>query len=170
MALRASSLQSTNTLAINREIGSQYDVILAVKEHLDAIGLVAAIDVDALLTELQNAQDFSGITVVPGKVASFDPITKVLTIPTVKGDTGAQGPQGIHGIQGPAGPRGPRGLTGTPGTNGTDGLNGANGVTGLNGMVPVIEFSIDNDGNLVYEVVGYEEGPAMKSRYTTQEW
>lgn len=168
--MRSTTLSNKTSLAIDREIDSKYDAVIEVKNKLPEIELVAEMDFDALIAELERAQDFSGITVVPGEVASFDPITKVLIIPTVKGDTGSQGPQGIQGIQGPTGPKGPRGLTGTPGTNGTDGLNGANGANGLNGMVPVIEFNIDNDGNLVYEVVGYEEGPAMESRYTTQEW
>ena len=170
MALRASSLQSTNTLAINREIGSQYDVILAVKEHLDAIGLVAAIDVDALLTELQNAQDFSGITVVPGEVAGFDPVTKVITVPAVKGDKGDKGDTGLRGPTGIAGPTGPRGLTGPAGVDGVDGADGTSGANGLNGMVPILEFSIDADGDLSYEVIGYEEGPTAGERSPIEEW
>ena len=134
MALRASSLQSTNTLAINREIGSQYDVILEVKEHLDKITLVAAIDVDALLTELQDAQDFSGISVVAGEVAGWDPVTKVITVPTIKGDKGDTGSKGDTGATGPAGPIGPRGLTGPAGRDGVDGTDGVNGVDGINGV------------------------------------
>ena len=124
MPLRASSLQSTNTLAINREIGSQYDVILEVKEHLDKITLVAAIDVDALLTELQDAQDFSGISVVAGEVAGWDPVTQVITVPTIKGDKGDTGSKGDTGTAGPIGPVGPRGLTGPAGRDGVDGADG----------------------------------------------
>lgn len=170
MALRASSLQATNTLAINREIDSKYDAVLAVKEKLAKIELVAGFDIDGLIAELEDAQDFTGITVVSGSVASWDPIRKVITVPTVKGDTGAQGPQGIQGATGAQGPIGPRGLTGANGTNGVDGLHGANGINGLNGMVPILEFSIDVDGDLAYEVIGYEEGPVLVDRFPVEEW
>ena len=168
--MRASSLQATNTLAINREIDSKYDTVLSVKEKLAEIELVAGFDIDGLIAELEAAQDFTGITVVAGSVASWDPVTKVITVPTVKGDTGAQGIQGIQGVQGIQGATGPRGLTGANGTNGINGLNGANGTNGLNGMVPVLEFSIDLDGDLAYEVIGYEEGPTLGERFPVEEW
>lgn len=170
MATRASSLQATNTLAINREIDSKYDAVLAVKEKLTEIELVAGFDIDGLLAELEAAQDFTGITVVSGSVASWNPVTKVITVPTVKGDTGATGLQGIKGDTGDQGIQGPRGLVGSAGLNGINGLNGANGLNGLNGMVPVLEFSIDGDGDLAYEVIGYEEGPTLGERFPTQEW
>ena len=168
--MRASSLQATNTLAINREIGSKYDAVLSVKEKLAEIELVAGFDIAGLIAELEAAQDFTGITVVAGSVASWDQVTKVITVPTVKGDTGAQGIQGIQGVQGIQGATGPRGLTGANGTNGINGLNGANGTNGLNGMVPVLEFSIDLDGDLAYEVIGYEEGPTLGERFPVEEW
>jgi len=158
MSMRASSLQATNTLAINREIDSKYDAVLAVKEKLAEIELVAGFDIDGLIAELETAQDFSGITVVAGSVASWDPVTKVITVPTIKGDTGDTGPQGIQG------------LTGPQGDTGNAGVNGSNGVNGLNGMVPVIEFSVSLDGDLMYDVVGYEEGPAVVDRFPTEEW
>ena len=169
MSLRASSLQATNTLAINREIDSKYDAILAVKEKLTEIELVAGLDIDQILADLEAAQDFTGISVVAGEVASWDPINKVITVPTVKGDKGDKGDKGEKGdsIQGPVGPRG---LVGPKGADGVNGINGANGVNGLNGMVPIIEFSIDGDGDLAYEVVGYEEGPANGDRYQIEEW
>lgn len=170
MAMRASSLQATNTLAINREIDSKYDAVLAVRDKLTQIELVAGFDIEGLIAELEAAQDFTGITVVAGSVASWDPIGKVITVPTVKGDTGVQGPVGPIGPDGRQGDVGPRGLTGMAGTNGTDGQDGANGVDGLNGMVPVFEFSIDGDGDLAYEVVGYEEGPVLGDRFPVEEW
>ena len=168
--MRASSLQATNTLAINREIDSKYDAVLAVKEKLAEIELVAGFDIDGLIAELETAQDFSGITVVAGSVASWDPVTKVITVPTIKGDTGDTGPQGIQGLTGPQGSTGPIGLTGAKGDTGNAGVNGSNGVNGLNGMVPVIEFSVSLDGDLMYDVVGYEEGPAVVDRFPTEEW
>ena len=168
--MRASTLQNTNLLAINREIGSKYDVVLAVKEKLPQIELVAGMDITGLIQELENAQDFSGITVIIGDVASWDPISKVLTVTVEKGEKGDKGDQGIQGLRGPQGPIGPRGLTGSKGKDGTNGINGANGINGLNGMIPIIEFSIDTDANLIYEVVGYEEGPTMGERFPVQEW
>lgn len=169
MSMRASSL-TNNSLVVNREIDSKYDAVLAVRDKLAEIEIVAGLDIDALIAELEAVQDFTGITVVAGDEAAWDPITKVITVPTVKGDTGDQGIQGIQGVQGAQGIQGPRGLTGQAGTNGTDGMNGANGINGLNGMVPVLEFSIDNNGNLVYDVVGYEEGPPAGDRFPIQEW
>lgn len=168
--MRASTLQNTNLLAVNREIGSKYDVVLAVKEKLPQIELVAGMDITGLIQELENAQDFTGITVVIGTVPSWDPINKILTVTVEKGDKGDKGDQGIQGPVGPIGPQGPRGLTGPKGEKGLNGKNGVNGINGLNGMVPIIEFSIDADANLMYEVVGYEEGPTAGESFPVQEW
>ena len=168
--MRASTLQNTNLLAVNREIGSKYDVVLAVKEKLPQIELVAGMDITGLIQELENAQDFTGITVVIGTVPSWDPINKILTVTVEKGDKGDKGDQGIQGPVGPIGPQGLRGLTGQKGKDGLDGKDGASGINGLNGMIPIIEFSIDSDANLMYEVVGYEEGPTMGERFPVQEW
>lgn len=170
MSMRASSLQATNILAINREIDSKYDAVLAVKDKLTEIEKVAGLDIDQILTDLQEAQDFTGISVVAGEVAAWDPINKVITVPTVKGDTGAVGPQGPVGSDGVQGPIGPRGLTGAKGTNGVNGADGSNGRDGLNGMVPILKFSIDDDGDLAYEVIGYEEGPTAGDRFPVGEW
>ena len=167
--MRASTL-GNNVLAINREIDSRYDAVIAVKNKLPEIELVSGMDITALIQELEDAKDFSGITVIVGDVANWDPVTKVLTVPVEKGDKGDVGPQGPIGNTGPIGPIGPRGLTGAAGRDGVDGMHGANGINGLNGMVPVLEFSIDNDANLVYEVIGYEEGPAMGERFPVEEW
>ena len=168
--MRASTLQNTNLLAVNREIGSKYDVVLAVKEKLPQIELVAGMDITGLIQELENAQDFTGITVVIGTVPSWDPINKILTVTVEKGDKGDKGDQGIQGPVGPIGPQGLRGLTGQKGKDGLDGKDGASGINGLNGMIPIIEFSIDSDANLMYGVVGYEEGPTMGERFPVQEW
>ena len=168
--MRASTLQNTNLLSVNREIGSKYDVVLAVKEKLPQIELVTGMDITGLIQELENAQDFTGITVVIGTVPSWDPINKILTVTVEKGDKGDKGDQGIQGPVGSIGPQGLRGLTGQKGTNGTNGVNGINGINGLNGMIPIIEFSMDADANLMYEVIGYEEGPTMGERFPVQEW
>ena len=168
--MRASTLQNTNLLAVNREIGSKYDVVLAVKEKLPQIELVAGMDITGLIQELENAQDFTGITVVIGTTPSWDPISKILTVTVEKGDKGDKGDQGIQGPVGPKGPQGLRGLTGPKGKDGLGGKDGARGINGLNGMIPIIEFSIDSDVNLMYEVVGYEEGPTMGERFPVQEW
>lgn len=168
--MRASTLQNTNLLAVNREMGSKYDVVLAVKEKLPQIELVAGMDITGLIQELENAQDFTGITVVIGTVPSWDPINKILTVTVEKGDKGDQGLVGPQGPVGPIGPQGLRGLTGPKGKDGFNGKDGSNGINGLNGMVPIIEFSMDADANLMYEVIGYEEGPTMGERFPVQEW
>ena len=133
MSMRASSLQATNTLAINREIDSKYDAVLAVRDKLPEIELVAGLDIAQILTELQNAQDFTGIKVVAGDTAGWNATTKTITVPTVKGDQGIQGPSGEIGATGAAGQKGNRGSTGATGANGRNGTNGRDGVDGLNG-------------------------------------
>lgn len=167
--MRASTL-GNNVLAINREIDSRYDTVIAVKNKLPEIELVAGMDITGLIQELENAQDFTGITVVIGTVPSWDPVTKVLTVTVEKGDKGDQGVQGPIGDRGPIGPQGPRGLTGPKGNDGLNGKDGINGINGLNSMTPIIEFSMDADANLMYEVIGYEEGPTMGERFPVQEW
>lgn len=150
MSTRASSLQATNLLAINREIDSKYDAVLAVRDKLTEIELVAGLDIEQILVDLQEAQDFTGINVVVGDVAAWDPVTKTITVPTVKGDTGAQGLQGIQGPVGPQGAIGPRGLTGAAGTNGRDGRDGTNGTDGIDGIDGI-------DGlNLTVEQITYD--------------
>jgi hypothetical protein len=153
MALRASSLQATNTLAINREIDSKYDAVLAVRDKLVDIEKVADINIEQLLADLQEAQDFTGISVVVGDVAGWNAVTKTITVPTVKGDTGAQGVQGEQGERGLQGDTGPRGLTGAAGANGRDGINGRNGVDGLNGI-----DGIDGDDLTVDQIVYNNDG------------
>ena len=135
MALRASSLQSTNTLAINREIGSQYDVILEASKHLVEIDTLANEDINGLINSLNEAKDFTGITVVTGETPSWDAVNKVLTVTTEKGDIGADG-RGIVDIELTS----TVGLTKTYTINYTDttsstftvinGADGANGVAG----------------------------------------
>ena len=150
MSTRASSLQATNLLAINREIDSKYDAVLAVRDKLTEIELVAGLDIEQILVDLQEAQDFTGINVVAGDVAAWDPVTKTITVPTVKGDTGAQGLQGIQGPVGPQGAIGPRGLTGAAGANGRDGRDGTNGTDGIDGIDGI-------DGlNLTVEQITYD--------------
>ena len=166
MPTRASTLQGRNSIAMTREIDSRYDVIKEVGEHLDAIALINGTDINALLQELQDAQNFEGLTVVAGEIAGWDSVTKVLTVPTLQGIQGETGPQGEQGVQGIQGVQGPRGLTGAAGTNGKDGADGRAGTPGLDGLVPVLEFTLDNDGNLMYDVVGYEEGPVQE----VEEW
>ena len=167
--MRASTL-GNNVLAINREIDSRYDAVIAVKNKLPEIELVSGMDITALIQELEDAKDFSGITVIVGDVANWDPVTKVLTVPVEKGDKGDVGPQGPIGNTGPIGPIGPRGLAGKDGKNGIDGKDGAKGMNGLNGMVPIMEFRIEGEYDLVYDVIGYEEGPTAEERFPVQEW
>ena len=167
--MRASTL-GNNVLAINREIDSRYDAVIAVRDKLPEIELVAGMDITGLIQELVSAQDFSGITVVVGSTANWDPVNKILTVPVEKGDKGDVGPQGPIGNTGPIGPVGPRGLTGATGNNGTNGKDGINGINGLNGMAPIYRFSIDHNYNLVYEVIGYEEGPTTGEIFPVEEW
>ncbi len=97
--MRASSL-ANNPLAVTRELDGRYDVVLEVSEHLDEIAEILAMDLDTLLAELQEAADFSGLTVVPGVIAGWDSVNKILTVPTVEGARGARGERGERGFDG----------------------------------------------------------------------
>ena len=157
--MRSSTLNSCTAGAIHREIGSKYDLVKFVAEHMAAIEEVANDDIDALIAALNEAKDFTGITVVGGAVPNWDAVNKVLTVPTVKGDKGNKGDKGEVGPQGPQGPQGlqgPQGIRGAPGINGTNGINGLNG---LNGKTPILELVYySNTGMAEVQVVGYEDG------------
>ena len=163
--MRASTL-GNNVLAINREIDSRYDAVIAVRDHLPEIELVAGMDFDALIAQMLEAQDFTGITVVEGPNVSWDPINKVLVVP--RGKDGIDGIDGKDGSDGKDGKDGKRGVKGDKGDTGPASKDGINGVNGLNGKIPVIEFQVDDEFNMTYEVVGYEDGPG--SANTVQEW
>ena len=160
--MRASTL-GNNVLAINREIDSRYDAVIAVRDHLPEVELVAGMDFDTLIAQMLEAQDFTGITVVEGPNVSWDPVNKVLVVP--KGKDGIDGRNGIDGRDGIDGKDGKRGVKGDKGDTGSTGKDGINGV---NGKIPVIEFQVDDEFNMTYEVVGYEDGPG--SANTVQEW
>lgn len=133
--VRASSLQALNTLSVNREIDSKYDAVLAVRDKLSQIEIVAGMDVEALLVEMQEATDFEGISVVAGDIAGWDPVNKIITVPTIKGDTGDKGDTGATGPIGPQGLSivGPQGPKGDKGDQGIQGIQGARGETGVKG-------------------------------------
>ena len=133
MSTRGSSLQNNTAIAQIRLIDSRYDVIKEVSEHLLEIEQLAAEDIGALIDSLNEAKDFTGITVVAGTVASFDPETKIITVPTLKGDTGATGAMGPTGPQGPIGLTGARGAQGAKGDTGAMGIQGPQGPTGPEG-------------------------------------
>ena len=163
--MRASTL-GNNVLAINREIDSRYDAVIAVRDHLPEIELVAGMDFDALIVQMLEAQDFTGINIVEGPNVSWDPVNKVLVVP--RGKDGIDGKDGVDGRDGIDGKDGKRGVKGDKGDTGSAGKDGVNGINGTNGMVPVIEFQVDDEFNMTYEVVGYEDGPG--SANTVQEW
>ena len=136
MPMRSSSL-ANNPLAITRELDGRYDVVLQVRDNLDLIEQVAGIDFEAILAELESAQDFTGITVVQGETVAWDAVNKILTVPKGdkgdKGDTGLTGPQGTQGIQGPQGIKGDTGLKGDTGSQGPKGFDGEDGAQGPKG-------------------------------------
>ena len=147
MPTRSSSLQNSTLTALAREIDSQYDAVKTVSDNIDAVVAVASEDLDALVTALNQAKDFTGITVVTGASASWDPNTKVLTVPTVKGDKGDKGDTGVTGTQGI---QGLQGIKGDPGRKGDIGPAGMNGTIG---KTPEISISYNEaTGNLEYTV------------------
>ena len=161
MPTRSSSLQNSTLTALAREINSQYDAVKTVSDNIDAIVAVANEDLDALTTALNQAKDFTGITVVAGASASWNPDTKVLTVPTVKGDKGDKGDTGAQGIQGPQGPQGVKGDTGQKGDIGPAGVNGTIGKT------PEISISYNEaTGDLEYTVTYVDSS----SHIQDEEW
>ena len=143
---RASSLLGIDS-AIERELDSKYAAIKEVADNIASIEAVAAGDLAALTTALNEAKDFTGITVVSGTPAAWDAQNKVLTVPTVKGDTGLTGPIGLTGLTGLTGPAGAQGVGGAKGDTGLAGAAGADGLT------PQVAITYDDvTGNLEYEV------------------
>lgn len=150
--MRATTLNNRSSTAIDREIDSRYDAVLEVSKHLVAIEELAAADIQSLIDSLNEAQDFTGITVVSGTVANWDAATKVLTVPTVKGD---QGEQGVQGIQGPVGPTGATGARGAEGAKGDKGEQGAQGPQGLTGPQGIAGPAGADGKDLTVEQIGY---------------
>lgn len=161
MSTRGSSLQNNTAIAQIRLIDSRYDVIKEVSEHLLEIEQLAAEDIGALIDSLNEAKDFTGITVVAGTVASFDPETKIITVPTLKGDTGDTGAIGPTGPQGPIGLTGARGAQGAKGDTGAIGIQGPQGPTGPEGPAGVAgtdgadltveQISYNGDGTFTWQ-------------------
>jgi len=133
---RYSSLGNSQDAIIQREINSKYDNVKVVAANIDAVVTVSLEDIPQLISDLQDAKDFTGITVVPveyGTNSSWDKINKILYVETTKGDQGLQGLQGLKGETGAKGYKGDKGDPGIPGVNGTDGINGADGYNGNDG-------------------------------------
>ena len=152
---RASSLLGIDS-AIERELDSKYAVIKEIADTIASIEAIASGDLAALTAALNEAKDFTGITVVNGTPATWDAQNKVLTVPTVKGDTGLTGPIGLTG---------PAGAQGVGGAKGDTGLAGA---AGADGLTPIVAITYDDiTGNLEYEVT-YIIDPSYI--YTSEEW
>lgn len=136
MSMRSSSL-ANNPLAITRELDGRYDVVLQVRDNLDLIEQVAGVDFEAIIAELEAAQDFTGITVVQGETVAWDAVNKILTVPKGdkgdKGNTGLTGPQGLQGDTGSQGIKGDKGDKGDTGSQGPKGFDGEDGVQGPKG-------------------------------------
>jgi len=129
MARRSSSLNNVS-VAVSREIGSKYDNVKLVADNIAAVMAVSQEDLPALIAALEEATDFTGITVVSGTSAGWNSTTKVLTVPTVKGDKGDSGVDGSVGATGDKGAQGLRGATGPQGVQGIQGIKGNTGAVG----------------------------------------
>lgn len=101
--IRSSTIAQLLLSVSKPEMDSLYEVLTQVLEYKEEIELLANIDLTSIADTITEAMDFEGITVVSGDTAEWDPKTKVLTIPTVKGDTGEIGPKGDKGDIGPTG-------------------------------------------------------------------
>jgi hypothetical protein len=162
MGRRSTSLNNYTGTAITREIDSKYDVIKEVSGYLGSIETIAQEDIAGLTAALNEAKDFSGITVVSGVTPGWDPVGKVLTV--VKGDDGVDGLDGTDGVDGKSAYEVAisNGFAGSESAwldtlKGITGATGAAGSDGVDGRTPIIEFTYDEStGDLQYEVVGYE--------------
>jgi hypothetical protein len=174
MGRRSTSLNNYTGTAITREIDSKYDVIKEVSGYLGSIEAIAQEDIAGLIAALDEAKDFSGITVVSGEIAGWDPVGKVLTV--VKGDDGVDGLDGVDGTDGKSAYEVAvdNGFAGSESAwldtlKGATGAPGVSGIAGTNGLTPVVEFTYDEaTGNLQYEVVEYTD--TIGSVLSDEEW
>lgn len=158
MSRRSTSLNNITGTAITREIDSKYD---NVKIVADSITQVENVSDSITAGDLIGANAIAGMTAAQGAEGtqpSWNSLTGVLTIP--KGDTGSTGVS-VTGVTRTIG-------TGLPGATDTFTVtfsnattstyqvtNGSNGTNGTNGMSPDVAFSVDINGNLQYEVIGW---------------
>jgi hypothetical protein len=103
---RSSTLNNYTASAIIQEVGSKYDTIKEAAAVLKKYEKWLELDVDTLIAGLEEAKDFTGITVVAGSEASWDPVSKVLTVPILQGIDGQDGADGVNGLPGPQGAAG----------------------------------------------------------------
>ena len=133
-------------------LSSRYDNIKDLARNVDVLDQLATLDLEQITQDLEEATDFEGISVVAGEVAGWDPVNKVITVPTVAGE---QGIQGEEGPEGPTGPTGPRGIPGL----GEQGEVGPSGANGLNGYTPYFVFNYnDITGELSVDVTYSNHG------------
>lgn len=158
MGMRSSSL-ANNPLAVTRELDGRYDVVLQVRNNLGLIEQVAGVDFEAILAELEEAQDFTGISVIQGETVAWDAVNKILTVPKGdKGDTGAIGPVGPTGATGPIGVKGQQGDKGDTGAVGPTGPMGFTGAKGEKGDIgndgqdlTIVQIASDTDGSFIWQ-------------------
>lgn len=130
MSRRSSSLNQIDS-GLSREIGSNFDNVKKVADNIGAVVEVAATDLAGLAAALEEAKDFTGITVVVGEPASWDAVNKILTVPAVKGDKGDPGADGLDG------------------SDGVDGLNGKDGVNGKD--ITISNITYQGNGVFIWE-------------------
>lgn len=90
MSRRSSSINRVDS-GISREIGRDIEKVRLVADNIQAVITAAGIDLAGLADSIEKATDFEGITVVAGTAASWDPVTKILTVPAVTGEKGDVG-------------------------------------------------------------------------------
>jgi len=100
MSMRSTLLNNYGTFAIDQTIDSRYEVIEEVSKYLDQIQYINDEGIAELTATLNEALDFTGITVVTGTVPDWNAETKVLTVPVEKGDKGDPGLDGVDGTNG----------------------------------------------------------------------
>lgn len=157
--MRATSLNGSTESVLLNQIGSKYDIVKTVADNIDAVEVVAGLDLAATQTAITALRD------------QLDSIEMEIVAGAMIGDTGPQGPQGPtgpQGVQGPIGLQGLPGMAGAKGDKGDAGTNGINGANGANGLTPTIELSYNSGtGNLEYTVI-YEDTHSIPM--LSQEW
>jgi hypothetical protein len=91
---RRSSATNNVGVGISRAIGTDIEKVQIVAANIQAVITASETDLAGLAASLEQAVDFTGITVetsAVGSAATWDASTKVLTVPTVEGAKGDSG-------------------------------------------------------------------------------
>lgn len=92
---RRSSITGGFGAGVFEEISTNISSVVTVADNIESINLLADMPgFQEVLIDIRETFDFTDITVVGGETASWNSATKLLTVPTLKGDKGERGDDG----------------------------------------------------------------------------